>query len=325
MPSSMPLVTIIIPTYNQQAFIGCAIRSALAQDYPNIEIVVADDGSSDSTAQVVSNFLSDRRLRYIVHDANLGRVGNYRYCLRHLARGDWVLVLDGDDYLVCDTYIQRAVGLATSQPDIVLAFAKMKKTGTRGNDEILNKYWPYANVIAGDDFFLRHPPFVANGTLVPYHLTALYHRETALALDFYRSDTLSSDFELLYRLMIGHRIAFVDVVAGVWRQHDGNATWRPSQVEIGRNLDAYRGIFEFAKSTSLAAKMDLRRWHRGQLARAFFDGFLTYAIRERSPAVFLALLVNILQRDVFFVTELPRTLLMAMATRRRLAPGRKKT
>lgn len=322
MAASLPLVTIVIPTYNQQEYIACAIRSALDQDYKNLEIIVADDNSKDGTATIVSALLSDQRLRYVRHESNLGRVANYRNCLRHLARGEWVLVLDGDDYLSCKSYISRAVEIVTSQSDIVLAFAKVMMAGSRVNNKVLNSNWPYEKVISGDEFFIRHPPLIANGTFAPFHLAALYHRETALALDFYRYDILSSDFESLYRLMIGHRIAFVDVIAGVWRQHDSNATRRPSHVDIGNNLDAYRGIYVFSQSTSLAKKMDLDRWHRELLSQSLLDGFMTFAIQERSPFRFLELLVRIVRRDLFFFKELPRTLRKAVLVRKRVAVGR---
>ena len=89
-------VTIMIPTYNQAGFIRDAIDSALAQNYPELEVIVCDDASSDETYQVVAS-IQDRRLKYIRNPINLGRTNNYKNLLHNHAIGDFVVNLDGDD------------------------------------------------------------------------------------------------------------------------------------------------------------------------------------------------------------------------------------
>ncbi|MBK8519921.1 MAG: glycosyltransferase family 2 protein [Chitinophagaceae bacterium] len=59
-----PLVTIAIPTYNNERYIADAITSAMAQDYPNLEILIADDASEDNTEQIVRSFCTDPRVHY---------------------------------------------------------------------------------------------------------------------------------------------------------------------------------------------------------------------------------------------------------------------
>src|SRR5574340_595951 len=72
-----PLVSIMIPTYGQEEVILKAVDSALAQDYPNLEIIVADDASPDCTSQLVAT-RKDPRLHYHRNPTNIGRVANYR-------------------------------------------------------------------------------------------------------------------------------------------------------------------------------------------------------------------------------------------------------
>ena len=87
MPRSNPRVSILIPTFNQEQFIDSCVASALDQTYDNLEVIVSDDASSDSTAQIARRFLTDPRVRWERNPINIGRVDNYRRLLYEL-RGD---------------------------------------------------------------------------------------------------------------------------------------------------------------------------------------------------------------------------------------------
>ena len=90
----IPFFSIVIPTYNRAGFIGATLDSVLAQEYPDFEVLVVDDGSKDNTAEVVGGY-SDPRIQYLPKEnAERGAARNYG-----LARaiGDYVLFLDSDD------------------------------------------------------------------------------------------------------------------------------------------------------------------------------------------------------------------------------------
>jgi glycosyltransferase involved in cell wall biosynthesis len=93
---SDPLVSVIIPAYNQADFLGAAIRSVLEQSYSNVEAIVVDDVSPDHTADVVRSF-DDPRLHYIVHDRNRMLAAARNTGMR-AARGEIFALLDADDY-----------------------------------------------------------------------------------------------------------------------------------------------------------------------------------------------------------------------------------
>lgn len=88
-----PLISVIIPTYNLSAYLGEAIRSVLDQDYPEVELIVVDDGSTDDTKEVLTRF-SDH-LRWC-HQANAG-IGAARNAGYRLASGSFIAFLDADD------------------------------------------------------------------------------------------------------------------------------------------------------------------------------------------------------------------------------------
>lgn len=92
-----PLVTIGVTCFNAQETIARAITSALEQDWPNIEIVIVDDVSTDgSVAAVNAIIVSDRRARLVIHDANTGPAGARNTILEE-ATGELVVFFDDDD------------------------------------------------------------------------------------------------------------------------------------------------------------------------------------------------------------------------------------
>ncbi|MEH1833149.1 MAG: glycosyltransferase family 2 protein [Nostoc sp.] len=91
-----PKVSVIIPAYNTEVYIARAIESALEQTLTDIEIIIVDDGSSDQTVEVAKSF-TDQRLKVIVNQQNLG-VSVARNRALRAAQGEWVAVLDSDDW-----------------------------------------------------------------------------------------------------------------------------------------------------------------------------------------------------------------------------------
>jgi glycosyltransferase involved in cell wall biosynthesis/2-polyprenyl-3-methyl-5-hydroxy-6-metoxy-1,4-benzoquinol methylase len=90
----LPLVSVIIPTFNRDKFIGEAIQSILNQTYKNLEVIVVDDGSQDRTKEIVSSF-QDGRVLYF-YQTNKGRSAARNLALKH-AKGEYITFLDSDD------------------------------------------------------------------------------------------------------------------------------------------------------------------------------------------------------------------------------------
>lgn len=93
--NSGPLISIIAPMHNLEAFISETIRSVLAQTYSNFELILVDDQSSDNTVAVVQTF-EDPRIRLIVNEKNVG-AGQARNNGLEAATGEYIALLDADD------------------------------------------------------------------------------------------------------------------------------------------------------------------------------------------------------------------------------------
>lgn len=116
-----PKVTIAVPTYNRAAYLGVAVKSALEQSYENIEVVIADNGSSDSTPEVVKG-LRDPRVRCYRHEKNHGLVYNWNFCL-DTAEGELFLMLSDDDIMERDAV--KWLAAQFENPEVVLAYSSV--------------------------------------------------------------------------------------------------------------------------------------------------------------------------------------------------------
>lgn len=97
MASSLPLITVGLTCYNAAATIGRAIDGALAQTYPNKEIIIVDDGSSDGSRQVIEEKIRGKlECRLIIHDPNRGFPSALNSIIEH-ANGEFVAIFDDDD------------------------------------------------------------------------------------------------------------------------------------------------------------------------------------------------------------------------------------
>jgi GT2 family glycosyltransferase len=113
------LVSVIIPTYNRAAYIAEAIRSVLAQTYPSVEIIVADDGSMDETGDVVASFGDAVTYLLLPHR---GQPAATRNGGLRIARGEFIAFLDSDDLFFPDKLATQVAGFE-AHPEAGLVYS----------------------------------------------------------------------------------------------------------------------------------------------------------------------------------------------------------
>ncbi len=115
-----PRVSVLIPNYNYARFLPEALDSVLQQDCPEMEIILADDASTDHSDDVCRAYARrDRRIRYHRHATNQGMVENWNWCLQQ-ARGTYIRLLMADDILRTPTALSRMVAILDQAPHIAL-------------------------------------------------------------------------------------------------------------------------------------------------------------------------------------------------------------
>jgi glycosyltransferase involved in cell wall biosynthesis len=108
-----PKVSVLIPCYNSQRFIGETLESVFRQTWPNVEIIVVDDGSTDGSAAIVRSYAKENLL--LVEQNNRGQTAALNTCLSH-ASGNFVQYLDADDLLApekIELQLARLAGTAS--------------------------------------------------------------------------------------------------------------------------------------------------------------------------------------------------------------------
>ena len=119
MAESSPLVSIVVPAYNAERFLGNALASIGAQSHANLEIIVCDDASTDRTAAIAQS-TGDARVRYLRNDRTLGGYGAMNRGIRE-SRGEYVSIYHADD--VYDARIvERELTVLCGRSDLTAVF-----------------------------------------------------------------------------------------------------------------------------------------------------------------------------------------------------------
>jgi glycosyltransferase involved in cell wall biosynthesis len=178
---SKPLVTAVIPTRNRPELVCRAVRSALAQTYANLEVVVVIDGPDPSTVQALEA-LNEPRLRIVALEENVGGSEARNIGVRE-AKGEWIAFLDDDDEWLPQK-VQRQVAFANSLRDKNAIVACRFIDNSLGADQISPIRLPGKGERIDEYFFC--PKSFRTGEGFLQTSTLLVHRELLLRVPFVR-------------------------------------------------------------------------------------------------------------------------------------------
>jgi len=191
-------VSIITPTYNQSKYLAETIESVLGQDYPNIEYMILDDGSTDGTGSVIHPYL--RYLTYVQHE-NIGenKTVNKGY---HLVGGEIVCVVNADDPLFDKSAVSIMVQSLIQQPSAIAAYPDWVLIDSNG--KILHEF--------------RQPDYTIDNMLLDFKASlgpGLFIRRSALHTVGTRNETLkyTGDLDLSFRLALAGYLLHVPPLA----------------------------------------------------------------------------------------------------------------
>lgn len=155
-----PLISVVMPAYNAEKFIGRAIESVLKQTYANLELVICNDASTDKTCEVIESY-DDPRIVLCHEESNTGSAYLPRQRAFDHSRGEIIVELDADDYLE-EQYIEKAyTRLAECSADICcckMVFVDGHGAAMKGNRSIPGKGFDYSLQLTGREAYFKTVP-----------------------------------------------------------------------------------------------------------------------------------------------------------------------
>src|SRR3989338_5919369 len=115
--TSLPLVSICIPNYNNARYLNACINSAINQTYGNVEIIFVDDNSSDTSLNIAKKYAG--KIKILKNESNIGQPQNTNKCVG-LSRGKYIVILHSDDMLLPD-FAEKLVPLLEKNPSVGMA------------------------------------------------------------------------------------------------------------------------------------------------------------------------------------------------------------
>ena len=255
-PLAKGLVSVIIPNYNHTKFIRGAIHSALNQTYPRFEIIIVDDGSTDNSREVVSEF--GNRVHYIWQE-NQGLAGARNTGIR-AARGEFIGLLDADD-LWQPNFLDVMIALADKHPDAAVYYCCARGMDITGQD--LSQIFGGPPIPSASLF---HSLLRAN-FLIPS--TIMMRRFVAINAGLFDQALRScEDWDLWLRLLPDHDFVGTSACLVRYRLHGSSLSTNPSGMQ-----KALRAVVEkhFGPEDELAAN-----W--SQEKKRAYGGYYRYCL-----------------------------------------------
>ena len=136
--NTFPLISVIIPCYNQGNYLAETLDSVSSQTYPYWECIIVNDGSDDNTEQVAQEYIKkDSRFIYLSQE-NKGLSAARNYGILN-SNGQYILPLDSDD-LIAPTYLERAINAFANDSTVKIVYCRAKLFGKQTGEWLLPKY-----------------------------------------------------------------------------------------------------------------------------------------------------------------------------------------
>ena len=232
-------VSVVIPAYNRERYVSEAIDSALGQTYPDIEVVVVDDCSTDGTAGVLAGY--GDAIRVVRHERNMG-VGAAFATGAAAMGGEWFKPLGSDDVLYPDAVEQLARANAALGPgDKVVPFMSM---GTADGHTYPYQPGPMINALDGFAQTVLMMDWFFGG-----HGMCMFRKQLVDRIGFDPGHREGEDWNFNLRLLLdGYRLVHVERPVYGYRMHGGQMTRRQTDRDEKRNHQRFLERVERALS-----------------------------------------------------------------------------
>jgi glycosyltransferase involved in cell wall biosynthesis len=239
--NSLPLISVIIPCYNQAQYLPGALDSILAQSYTNWECIIVNDGATDDTEGIAHQYVEkDKRFKYVFKTN--GGLSTARNAGLKIATGQFIQFLDADDFLHPDK-LRSSVNIINEYPECELVICNYKyynatNTVHIAEDNINREFTVESIIMEWDSTFT-----------IPIHCALI---KTSV-LSFF-NESLKAKEDWLMWLDIFSKIKcfkFIDNAYAYYRLHDSSLTSKKNRIMEENTFLAYAVIYEKIQSAEL--------------------------------------------------------------------------
>lgn len=232
-----PLVSVALPVYNGQQFLAATIESVLGQTLGNLELIIADNASTDATGEIAASYVRmDRRVRYLRHDRNLGVNRNWSFTAQQSC-GKYLKWLSASDSLAPEL-LAACVDCLEADPTVVLCFPHTQQVDVQGR--VLGVFSGDFEVRSADpvERFLQ----VASRLCINSPMSAGLIRRNAVNAELPLGNYPGADLVLMAKVALHGRFALLPEALFYRRVGDAHSTAQRSSLQIERlhNPDAAR-------------------------------------------------------------------------------------
>ena len=211
----VPKVSVLMPAYNAASFIKEAIESVLDQTYTDYELVIVDNCSTDNTGEIISKYLSDKRIKYYRNETNIGVVGNFNKCFSY-AQGNYLKILCADDKFH-PQLLEKFVAAMDQYPNVAIVASYTQEFGLSA--QVLKP--PVSHLINGKQLTYE----ILNNWNYFGHPSNVMFKKSGLEVGGFRKEYLwMSDWEMWLRILSTGDAYFIPEVLSYTRFHEKQVT-----------------------------------------------------------------------------------------------------
>lgn len=219
--SNNPLVSVIMSVYNAEKYVRLAIESILNQTYKKFEFIIVDDGSTDSTPDILKDFKKKgKRIILIQNNNNLGLTKSLNKALKS-AQGKYVIRMDADDWAYPERF-RLQVSLMEHHPDVVVSGSYIEVCDKNLKTKYIRKYHlDDANI---RKHIFRYSPFA--------HPATIWQTEVLKKERYNERMTVSQDYELYFRIGTIGKFMNIDKPLLKLRMHSESISAKMSDIQL---------------------------------------------------------------------------------------------
>jgi len=208
-------VSVLIPTFNSENYIGEAIKSVLDQTFTDFELIILDNCSTDGSFAEISKYLKDSRITYYKNDINIGAINNFNKILQY-GNGAYIKFLFSDDILLPDA-LEKFVNILDNYPNVSLVTSYFQFFGSLS---YISKQ-PYQGLIPGQQA-IRQTLIQSNWIGSPSNV--IFRRLSYDKKGFNKKWKWWGDLELWHRILNSGDMYIIPEVLSKFKYHNDSAT-----------------------------------------------------------------------------------------------------